>query len=256
MIILTGTLDFTQHIFSCFSIKIQSTLISSSALPAPLLSVQFSGYLKQIRNVCRFTGGHLIVILVWITNHELIISLLMRGNTPPVFVKFEKVKLSNHAECLTRWNKTKNQSMCSYQSMLKDWFHRMAHRKHTCNRETNSERRFSNKAESCSLHRSLGFSLKTFQVSVRIGDYIWHTLPQGICPYKFGLCLGSITEDILLLKNTSTQGHKEIRLQQGWISAEMINWLNDSLINRELSFVFFGHWLYFLIVPQTILQFV
>lgn len=95
----------TTHTLSCYSIKIQSTLISSSALPAQIPSFQFSGYLKLITSVCRFTAGHLVVILVWIINHELIISLLIRCNIlliPPVFVKFEKVDLHNHAECLTK----------------------------------------------------------------------------------------------------------------------------------------------------------
>lgn len=73
--------------------------------------LQFSGYLKQMINVYPFTAGHLVVIFVWILNHKLKISLLIRHDIPlipPAFVTSKKINL--HTECLTRGKKNTSYS--------------------------------------------------------------------------------------------------------------------------------------------------
>ena len=81
--------------FSFFSIKKQSTLILSFTRSN---TFNFRSVAIWI-NICRSTGGHPVVIPVWI------IKLIIRDDIllTPVFVKLEKVDLNNEAEYLTRY---------------------------------------------------------------------------------------------------------------------------------------------------------
>lgn len=201
MMKLTWALDSELRTCSCYSIRKQTTLAWSSAVPAAvrwLLDTNYQRASLHSRSPCCDSC----------LNPKLIISLLIRDNIlPAVFSRLAISGSSNHAELSTRWNKRQAQSMCTYRPLLEHWLHHMALRRHTCNRDTSRKlKMFFNsvdKVESCSLQGS-------FQVLGRLRDHIWHHTASGNLSLRFRLCFGTITESWghYSFKNTSTQGHE------------------------------------------------